>query len=88
MSAALVEAIRELSREVQALKQAAQQPARQAWRPREVADLTGIRYEVVLQLIHSGELGSVPAGRLHVVPDVELQRYLSRGVQAEQRVAS
>lgn len=88
MSAALVRAVEELTERIKRLEKAAKQPPRQAWRPREVAALTGIGYEVVLELIKSGELGSVPAGRLHIVPDAELQRFLARGVLGVRAVAS
>jgi excisionase family DNA binding protein len=88
VSAQLAAAVDKLTREIAALKKAAQAPPRVAYRPREVAELTGVGYEVVLQLIHSGELGSVPAGRLHVVPAVELERFLARGVTASVRRAS
>lgn len=54
-------------------------PARTAWRPREVSKLTGISYNTVLELIHSGKLGAVKAGRMFVVPDAELDRFLTPG---------
>lgn len=78
----LIHAIQELTDRIARLEKAAQQPARQAWRPREVADLTGIRYEQVLELIKDGQLGAVMAGRLHIVPDAELQRFLADGIKA------
>lgn len=82
MSAAVLAAIEKLSERIDRLEKAAKAPARTAWRPREVAAQTGIRYEQVLELIKNGELGSVPAGRLHVVPDEELKRYLARGIKS------
>jgi excisionase family DNA binding protein len=80
---AVLAAVEKLTERIARLEQAVKAPPRTAWRPREVAEQTGIRYEEVLKLIHSGELGSVPAGRLHVVPDEELKRYLARGVKSE-----
>ena len=73
----VLDKLTELIDRVASLETAAKAPPRQAWRPREVADMTGIGYEVVLQLIHDGQLRAVKAGRLHVVPDAEVQRYLN-----------
>jgi excisionase family DNA binding protein len=80
MSAVLA-AVEKLAERIARLEKAVKAPPRTAWRPREVAAQTGISYDEVLKLIHSGELGSVPAGRLHVVPDEELKRFLARGVK-------
>ncbi|WP_432846030.1 excisionase family DNA-binding protein [Amycolatopsis sp. CA-161197] len=80
MTAALVAAVEELAERIKRLEKAAAAPVRVAWKPREISQMTGIKYQTVLDLIHNGELGHVPAGRLHVVPDEELQRYLSRGI--------
>ncbi|WP_033288290.1 helix-turn-helix domain-containing protein [Amycolatopsis jejuensis] len=82
MSTALVEAVEKLTDRISRLEKAAKAPVRVAWRPREVAQMTGLSYKQVLELIHEGLLGAVQDGRLHVVPDVELQRYLARGVTA------
>jgi len=80
---AILTALKEILDRLTRLEKAVKQPPRTAWRPREVADQTGIGYEVILDLIKSGALGSVPAGRLHVVPDEELKRFLARGVKSE-----
>ncbi|WIY05449.1 excisionase family DNA-binding protein [Amycolatopsis mongoliensis] len=53
------------------------QPPRVAWRPREVAKLTGLSYGTVLELIHSGQLGAVKVGKSYAVPDAELDRFLT-----------
>jgi excisionase family DNA binding protein len=76
----LVDAIEKLTDRIARLEKAAKKPERQAWRPREVADMTGIEYEKVLELIHEGVIGHVTVGRLHVVPDAELQRFLAAGI--------
>jgi excisionase family DNA binding protein len=55
---------------------------RRAWNPREVAEALGVPYDTVLWLIHNDKLGHVVAGRYYLVPDIELQRYLSAGVKA------
>jgi excisionase family DNA binding protein len=78
MSAALVAAIAELREQIKRLEKAARQPERKAYRPREVAELTGIGYEVVLELIHAGELDAVTVGRLHVVPAESVATFLAR----------
>lgn len=44
------------------------------WRPREVAKMTGLTYDHVLELIHAGEIRSVQHGRAYLVPDAELRR--------------
>ncbi|WP_435582875.1 excisionase family DNA-binding protein [Amycolatopsis thermoflava] len=75
--AELVAAVDRLTERIARLERAAKKPPRRAWRPREVAAMTGIGYERVLELIHSGELGHIKEGRLHVVPDAEVQRYLA-----------
>lgn len=53
------------------------QPPRVAWRPREVAKLTGLSYGTVLELIHSGQLGAVKVGKSYAVPDAELGRFFT-----------
>jgi excisionase family DNA binding protein len=54
------------------------QPARVAYRPREVAEMTGLSYDVVLELIHAGELQAITVGRLHVVPAASITALLAR----------
>jgi excisionase family DNA binding protein len=77
----LVQLVRDLIAQVARLEKALSKPPRTAWRPREVADQTGISYNEILGLIKSGALGSVPVGRLYVVPDAELKRFLSTGIR-------
>lgn len=57
------------------------QPPRVAWRPREVAKLTGLGYDTVLGLIRSGQLGAVKVGQTYAVPDAELDRFLTLDAQ-------
>lgn len=75
------DALDRLTDRIKRLEKAAKSPARRAWRPREVAEMTGIEYKVVLELIHSGDLGAVKVGRLHVVPDTALQEFLANRTQ-------
>jgi excisionase family DNA binding protein len=89
MSAQLVAAIEKLTARIARLEKAARQPERTAWRPREIAAQIGVPYEAALELIKSGELGSVRVGRHYVVPDVEVKKWLARGeTPAVRRVAS
>ncbi|MER6765622.1 MULTISPECIES: helix-turn-helix domain-containing protein [Amycolatopsis] len=83
MSRELVEAVEKLTARIARLEKAAKQPARIAWRPREVAEMTGLSYLEVLRLIREGRLGSIPEGRLHVVPESEVQRYLAENLTHE-----
>ncbi|GAB3376470.1 excisionase family DNA-binding protein [Amycolatopsis echigonensis] len=82
MNAEIMNLLNELLDRVKRLEKAAAAPPRKAWKPSEVSKLTGVSYDTVLGLIHAGEIGHVPAGRMHVVPDAELQRWLSRGITA------
>lgn len=87
MSAALVEAVTKLADRIARLEKAAKTPERVSWRPREVAKRTGLSYEVVLELIHDGHLGAVQVGRLHLVPEREVQRLLGTGQIADDATA-
>ncbi len=78
----VIAAIEKLADRIDRLEKAVKAPARDAWRPREVAKKTGISYNEVLELIRRGELGSIPVGRLHIVPDAELKRFLAAGTRA------
>lgn len=51
---------------------------RRAWSPTEVAEMFGVPYDTVLWLIHHDELSARKAGRYWLVPDAEVERYLSR----------
>ena len=75
---AVVDAIEKLTREVHALKRAVTTPPRKAYRPREVAEMTALGYDVVLQLIRSGELEAIQVGRLHVVTAASVDRLVAR----------
>ena len=53
-------------------------PARRtAWRVQALADDWGLNVKAIYALIASGELRSVKAGRHHLIPDSEVQRYLA-----------
>lgn len=52
-------------------------PARRtAWKAQDLAADWGLNVKAVYALIASGELRSVKAGRHHLIPDAEVQRYL------------
>jgi excisionase family DNA binding protein len=73
------EALDKLTRRIAALEKAAKAPDRRSWRPREVAQMTGVSYDKVLELIEDGELGSFKVGRLNLVPDTDLQAFINSG---------
>lgn len=73
----LAQAVDRLTERIARLEKAAKAPTRVSWRPREVADMTGIEYTRVLELIHTGRLRAIKDGRLHVIPDDELKRFLA-----------
>ncbi len=75
------EALEKLADRIARLEKAARQPERVSWRPREVAMKTGLAYDAVLDLIHSGDLGAVKCGRGYIVPDAELRALLARGTR-------
>lgn len=60
-----------------------QQDPRLAYRPGEVADLTGLSRTTVYSLMRSGELGFVSIGRARRVPRSEVERWLSEQLAAE-----
>lgn len=76
MSADLVAAVERLTREVQALKKAARQPARVAYRPSEVAAMLGVQTQTVRELIHSGRIEATDAGGWFLIPAAEVDRFL------------
>lgn len=77
----IVAALEKLTERIARLEKAVRKPPRTAWRPSEVADQTGISYKEVLELIKGGALGAIPVGRLYIVPNEELQRFLSAGIR-------
>jgi hypothetical protein len=82
MSAALEEAFHELAKEVRLLRKAQQKPAREAWKPTEVAQKLGYAdRRPVLDLIHAGKLGAIEVNGQYLVPDAELQRFLAPGIK-------
>jgi excisionase family DNA binding protein len=60
---------------------------RLAYRPEEVAQLLGLGRTTVFELLRSGELESVKAGRARLVPADAIDRYLSKA-SAGARTAS
>ncbi|UUV34412.1 helix-turn-helix domain-containing protein [Amycolatopsis roodepoortensis] len=76
---AVLEAIDRLIKRVERLEKAVKAPPREAYRPSEVATLTGIGYATVLEMCRTGELPAkqVGGGRLWIVPAAELRRYLN-----------
>lgn len=58
-----------------------------AYRPEEVAQLLGLGRTTVFELLKSGELESVKAGRARLVPAVAITRWLT-GAATETRSAS
>lgn len=96
MSAAVLAAVAELMAKVDDLAErlarlehaSAGRAPRTAWKLSEVAQSTGISYDHLLAMVKSGELGSVRAGRLYIVPDEELRAFLARGVTRRLAVAS
>lgn len=82
MSAALADLVQELIKEVRLLKRAQQKPAREAWKPSEVAQKLGYADKrPVYDLIHAGKLGAIEVNGQYLVPDAELQRFLAPGIQ-------
>jgi excisionase family DNA binding protein len=73
----LIAALDKLTERIARLERAAKRPERDAWKPREVAEKLGIPYDTVLDLIKAGQIGHIPAGKHYLVPDAELQRFLS-----------
>lgn len=58
---------------------------RLAYRAQEAAELLGIPYRTLLDLIHRGELGHRRAGRYYLVPRAEIERYLQQGIDRRLR---
>ncbi len=74
---AVLEALDLLIKRIERLERAVKSPPREAYRPREVAKLTGIGYETVLEMCRTGELPAKQVGRLWIVPAAELRSFLS-----------
>ncbi|PXY27401.1 excisionase family DNA-binding protein [Prauserella muralis] len=74
----ITDLLKDISARLARLERERKNPPRTAWRPREVAKQLGIPYDAALDLIHSGQLGHIRAGRHYVVPDTELQAFLGR----------
>lgn len=72
-----VEALQKLTDRIARLEKAARQPPRIAWRPREIADMTGLAKDAVYAAIRDGDLAAKQIGRGYVVADTELQRWLA-----------
>lgn len=73
----LVKLVEQLSDQLARLEKAAKVPERRAWKPREVAAMTGLAYGTVLELIREGKLRAVQVGQLYIVPAVEVDRLLA-----------
>jgi excisionase family DNA binding protein len=72
----VVAAIEKLADRIARLEKAAKAPPRMAWKPREVAAMTGLSYDTVLELIHDGTLRAVQVGQRYIVTDSEVERLL------------
>lgn len=73
----LVKLVEQLSDQLARLEKASKAPERRAWKPREVAAMTGLAYGTVLELIRDGKLRAVQVGQLYIVPAVEVDRLLA-----------
>ena len=71
-------AIEKLAERMARLEKAVKAPPRKSWKPSEVADMTGLSYKTVLELIHDGTLRAVPVGQIYTVPDSEVERWLAK----------
>jgi excisionase family DNA binding protein len=74
---AVLAAIEKLADRLARLEKAVKAPPRKAWKPREVAAMTGLSYDTVLELIHDGTLRAVQVGQVYTVPDSEVDRWLA-----------
>lgn len=75
---AIAAAIERLSERIARLEKAVKAPPRKSWKPREVAAMTGLGYDTVLELIHEGTLRATKVGQLYVIADDEVDRFLGR----------
>ncbi|MFJ1765010.1 excisionase family DNA-binding protein [Amycolatopsis sp. NPDC088138] len=69
-------AIERLTDRITRLEKAVKAPPRKSWKPREIAAMTGLGYDTVLELIHDGTLRAKKVGQLYVVADEEIDRFL------------
>jgi excisionase family DNA binding protein len=74
----VMKALDNLTAAVARVEKAVKSPPRTGYRPREVAEMTGIGYEAVLELIKAGELDAIQVGRLHVVTAASVERFMAR----------
>ncbi|WP_410633309.1 excisionase family DNA-binding protein [Amycolatopsis sp. cmx-4-83] len=75
-------AIERLTERIGRLEKAVKAPPRKSWKPREVAAMTGLGYDTVLELIHAGTLRATKVGQLYVVADDEVDRFLGKKREA------
>jgi excisionase family DNA binding protein len=74
---AVLAAIEKLADRMSRLEKAVKAPPRKSWKPREVAAMTGLGYDTVLDLIHDGKLAATQVGQIYVVADSEVDRFLA-----------
>jgi len=74
--AELVKLVKDLIAQVARLEKAVKAPERKAYKPREVAAMTGLGYDTVLSLVREGRLRAVQIGQLYVIPAIEVDRLL------------
>lgn len=78
MSADLLAAVKDLTREVQALKKAHKQPARRAYKVSEVAAMLGCDdAQTVREMIHDGRLEAVDMGTWYLIPLAAVEALLA-----------
>jgi excisionase family DNA binding protein len=78
----LANLVGQLVTQVARLEKAVKAPERKAWKPREVAAMTGLGYDTVLELIHEGRLRAVQVGQLYIVPTSEVDLLLGESKAA------
>lgn len=78
----LVAAIERLTDRIAQLEKAVKAPQRKSWKPREIAAMTGLGYDTVLELIHDGTLRATKVGQLYVVANDEVDRFLGKNTAA------
>ncbi len=79
---AVAAALERLTDRIDRLEKAVKAPPRKSWKPREVATMTGLGYDTVLELIHEGALRATKVGQLYVIADDEVDRFLGRKSEA------
>jgi excisionase family DNA binding protein len=78
----ILAAIERLTERIAHLEKAVKAPPRKSWKPREIAAMTGLGYDTVLELIHEGTLRATKVGQLYVVSDEEVDRFLGKTTEA------